>query len=222
MSSSSRQQLEAWLKTLEVRGRVLDIGGSANTLEGRVKVFEPKEYLIMDNNAEKKYHEKWNKPDIEWDINVQIPVRYLTPAIEYEDKIELVGGNLFGFKKFIDTDGSEFSYEYFDQIFMIEVSEYLYNPLQVLKNVYRLLKHGGKFYSSWHFIYPKHQPEGQDLLRYTDWGVKKLHELVGFKNIKIIPRIAENNLASFYSAERMRAIKHTNHNVIGWLVEAEK
>jgi len=53
MSSSSRQQLEAWLKTLEVRGRVLDIGGSANTLEGRVKIFEPKEYLIMDNNAEK-------------------------------------------------------------------------------------------------------------------------------------------------------------------------
>lgn len=192
MGSNSRNQLESWLKTLEVKGDVLDIGGSVQTLEGRVKSFNTKKYLIMDNNAEEKFHDKWIKPNIKWDINFPMSGTF------WNDK--------------------------FDQIFMIEVSEYLYDPYMALLNVLSMLKKGGKFYSSWHFIYPKHNPEGKDLLRYTIWGVEKLHKLAGFKDINIIPRVAENyeELFSFYSKEKMRAIKHYKHNDIGYMCEATK
>lgn len=204
MASSSRIALDNWLKTIEVRGKILDVGGSPQTLEGRVKVFEPTEYLIMDNNAEKKFHKKWHNPDIKFDIQEVI--------IDLGDE-----GIVFDY----DLPNN---FREFNQIFMIEVSEYLYDPLKALRGIYELLEKGGKFYSSWHFIYPKHQLEGQDLLRYTDWGVQKLHELSGFKDIKITPRVAENgnDLFTFYSKERMRAAKGFNHGVIGWMSEAVK
>lgn len=192
MSSSSREQLENWLKTLEVKGKVLDIGGSVQTLEGRVKNFKPTEYLIMDNGAEKDSHEKWNEPD-------------------YSVSIES-----FGNQTIADSKNK------FDQIFMIEVSEYLINPLMAVTNSHYMIKKGGKFYSSWHFVYPKHQPEETDFLRYTDWGVRKLHEIAGFKDIKITPRYAENDLAGFYRAERMRGMKGIEHNIIGYMCEALK
>lgn len=193
MSSTSRIQLEAWLKILEVKGIVLDIGGGTQTLEGRVKSFNPKEYLIMDNNAEIDYHNKWNKPHI-------------------SESIESIGSPEIAKYK-----------DYFDQIFMIEVSEYLLNPILAVTNAYFMLKKGGKFYSSFHFLYPHHNPEGKDLLRYTRWGVEKLMKLAGFRDIKITPRLAENYcVLDLYSSERMRAIKHFNHQEIGYLVEVTK
>jgi len=192
MSSSSRIALENWLSTLSVEGKVLDIGGSVQTLEGRVKSFTPSEYLIMDNGAEKDSHEKWNEPDI-------------------EENIQSCGSEKIAKYK-----------DYFDQIFMIEVSEYLINPLMAVTNAHFMLKKGGRFYSSYHQLYPKHQPEGTDYLRYTDWGVTKLHKLAGFKDIKITPRYAENDLSGFYRAERMRGMKGIEHNIIGYMVEATK
>ena len=192
MSSTSREQLERWLSNIDVIGRILDIGGSANGLKNRVKSFNPKKYLIMDNNAEKGWHEKWTEPDI-------------------KESIESFGSPKIAKYK-----------NYFNQIYMIEVSEYLINPLIAITNVYFMLKKGGKFYSSYHMCYPKHNPESKDFLRYTDWGIKKLHEIAGFKDIKITPRTTENNLAGFYSAERMRGIKGIDHNVIGYMCEAIK
>jgi len=66
MSSYSRQQLEAWLKTIEIiDGDVLDIGGSQNPLNGRLKTFTPKDYLILDLQQP---HEVKKKPDVIADI----------------------------------------------------------------------------------------------------------------------------------------------------------
>jgi len=49
MSSYSRQQLEAYLQTIDVKDvNVLDIGNSQQDLKRRLKVFEPKKYVGLD------------------------------------------------------------------------------------------------------------------------------------------------------------------------------
>ena len=194
MSSTSRVQLESWLKTVEVKnGRILDIGGSAGSIKNRLKSFQAKEYLILDNNNEEKLHEKWTQSDIVQDIN----------------KI------LFKFME-----------EYFDVVFMIEVSEYLTNPSQAFDNIFNMLKKGGKFYFSTHFVYPVHHPIKDDCLRFTKYGVVKLLKEAGFKerNIEVIPRYAERpkELLNLYNIERMRVAKEENHTEIGHMWEVKK
>ena len=201
MSSSSRIALENWLKILEVNGKVLDIGGGTQTLKGRVKVFKPDEYLIMDNNAEKNYHNKWTKADIKLDIQQ-----------------ENIYNQEINWPKY---------YSYFDQIFMIEVSEYLFNPIRALKNIYEMLNGGGKFYSSWHTLYGLHNPKGEDCLRYTKNAIKKLMNKSGFEIIEIIPRIITEEgrvwLERFYRVEGMR-LDYSDPETWneGYLVKAKK
>lgn len=62
-----RDQLEQWLKTIDVKAdRVLDIGGGALPVKDRVRSWDVKEYVIADNSLEKSKAEV----DIEWDINL--------------------------------------------------------------------------------------------------------------------------------------------------------
>lgn len=70
MSSYSRQQLEAWLKKIDIRGKVLDIGGSQKPVKGRTKSWNVTEYHIWDLENP---HEEGQKPDFVSDINVGIP-----------------------------------------------------------------------------------------------------------------------------------------------------
>jgi SAM-dependent methyltransferase len=66
MSSRSRQQLEDWLKTIEVKGHVLDIGGSQNPIDGkRCKTWGAYSYTILDLPTP---HETKKHPDISFDI----------------------------------------------------------------------------------------------------------------------------------------------------------
>jgi len=71
MSSYTRQQLEDYLKTIEIQGgKVLDVGGSQNILsEKRLKIFKPDEYKILDLEQP---HECKQKPDIVCDLNYPI------------------------------------------------------------------------------------------------------------------------------------------------------
>ena len=65
MTSRARIQLEDWLKTIDVFGNVIDIGGSQNPVKGRTKSWNVKEYKIMDLEIP---HEIKRKPDIIGDI----------------------------------------------------------------------------------------------------------------------------------------------------------
>lgn len=62
--SYTREQLERWLKTIEVKGSVLDVGGSQNPIKGRTKTWEVDDYKILD--LEQPH--KGDKPDIVADI----------------------------------------------------------------------------------------------------------------------------------------------------------
>ncbi len=113
---------------------------------------------------------------------------------------------------------------YFDQVFMIEVSEYLWNPIQAFYNANSLLKKGGVLWLSTHFIYPMHNPIEEDCLRYTRFGGIKLLEKAGFKIEAITSRMAEEmSPTQFYSAEGMRPTKgFTGHREVGYLIQAIK
>ena len=58
--SHYRNQLEDWLKKINVKGfSALDIGGGANPVKGRTKTWGVTSYHIADNDIEKTYHKEW-------------------------------------------------------------------------------------------------------------------------------------------------------------------
>lgn len=114
----------------------------------------------------------------------------------------------------------------FETIFCLEVSEYLWNPLVALKNMYFLLKPGGVLYMSFCTNYPLHNPPGIDYLRYSKNAIEKYLKEVGFKSWEITPRVATEGagaLSDFYSRERMRPMKYAKEIFdLGYMCRAVK
>jgi SAM-dependent methyltransferase len=202
MSSYTRQQLEDWLKTIEVPSgsRVLDIGGSQLPILERIKIGGGKgstEFKILDLEQP---HKCKRKPDIVCDIQESIPCNV---AVQHYSLNE----------------------NKFDIIFCIEVSEYWHDPLSAISNMRFMIKKGGILYISFHFLYPHHNPKGEDCLRYTRWGVEKLLKETGFKIEEIKHRIVKDRglLFEFYTGEGMRPTKeYEKHSDVGYLVKAIK
>jgi len=194
-----KDQLEAWLKTIDVKADyVLDIGGSANPVEKRTKSWEVEHYLIADNGSEEEYHDKWREPDFGLDLNKPKSIR------EYLQKVE---GDLF------------------DVVFCLEVFEYVRYPWHAMRNIRGKLKEGGTLYASFPAIYPVHQPVAVDSLRYTKAGIEQIMKDNVFEIKSIVPRKATKGraaLAEFYSLEGMRAAKVPEIMDIGYMVEAVK
>lgn len=197
MSSYSRQQLENWLKNIDVKAdSVLDIGGSQLPIKGRTKSWDVKECKILDIEEP---HECKVKPDLIYDLNI-----FEIPSLNKADNIN-------------------WRYD-FDIAFCIEVMEYIYNPVNALRFIKNMLKQGGILYLSTHFIYPVHNPVECDYLRYTRAGIIKLLEESGFKIEEIVPRTTRNiKLLTFLNDEKMKAARGYNkHNEIGHLIKAVK
>lgn len=66
MPSQMRIGLEKWLKTIDVQGSVVDIGGSQKLIKGRTKSWNATEYKTLDLDTP---HENSQKPDIVCDLN---------------------------------------------------------------------------------------------------------------------------------------------------------
>lgn len=88
MSSFFRQQLEDWLKTIDVKAdRVLDVGGAQLPIKGRTNSWEAQEYKILD--IEQPHG--GSKPDIVADleedevvgINEYFDVAFCLEVMEY-------------------------------------------------------------------------------------------------------------------------------------------
>lgn len=116
--------------------------------------------------------------------------------------------------------------EVYDVVFCMEVFEYIYNPFQAMKNLYKILKPGGTLFISFQFIYPHHGPWGMDYLRYTQWGVEKLLTEAGFQSWERYSRPFKRSklITEFYSGENMKHEKPHNqiHLDQGYLVKALK
>jgi len=192
-----REQLSEYLSKLTIKeDRVLDVGGAANPVKNQVKKYNVKEYMILDNKAEQDLSEEWHIPDIVWNIDLDISKCY----------------ELENYKN------------YFDQIYMLEVMEYLKNPYQAFKNIYTLLKPRGIFIFSAPFIYPLHSPKEIDYTRYTKSKIISLLDDTGFTLLNLYPRMAKNPqlLKEFFIKEGMHMAKGEDHGIIGWIGEAIK
>lgn len=206
MSSYTREQLEDWVKSIKIPSvsKVLDIGGSQNPIKHRIaEKGEASEYRVLDIEQP---HECKQKPDIVMDINYPYDMFW-----DEDDKSSWKEEGL--------------QLERYDYVFCLEVSEYLWNPYQALRNINWFLKHGGILYMSFHFIYPQHNPVKDDCLRYTPAGVDKLLIESGFKVLEHKHRIANNysNLMNLFAVEKMKFSRDTNlHNVVGSLITAQK
>ncbi len=193
MSSYTRNQLEEWVKNIDVKAdRVLDIGGSQLPIKGRTKSWDVKDYKILDLEQP---HECKVKPDIITDLN------------------DIITDKTFD--------------NYFDVAFCLEVMEYMWMPGIALNNIKHLLKKGGILYISFHFIYPMHNPNGKDYLRYTRWGVEKLLKETGFEIDRDFSKsrlaIDFRGLMGWFRSEKMRPSNdYYLHNEVGYLVKAIK
>jgi len=141
-----------------------------------------------------------NKSDISHDLNI------FSPAEE-----------LFSFNR----------ERHFELIFCLEVFEYIWNPYNAIANLHNWLKPNGTLVVTFPTIYPLHNPEGIDYLRYSkEWIVKIMQGRFDFKQLDILPRVATNgraDLASFYKNEQMHARKGTEDIFdIGYIVKAKK
>lgn len=218
--SSFRDQLETWVKGLEiVANTVIDVGGGQKPMTKRsIKKWDVKSYYILDNDPE-------FKPDLLVDMNKTFEESgYMSPqnfgsgngngiCIRPEEDVDRC------FSKFEDAIRA-------DVVLALEVSEYIYAPLQFHRNIWNLLKDNkSRAYISYCTIYPLHPPEGIDYLRYSKNAIIKYLEIAGFKSWKIIPRVATDteSLSRFYRNEGMRPMKNTRDIFnIGYLVEAWK
>ena len=114
----------------------------------------------------------------------------------------------------------------FDQLFCLEVFEYIWNPVHAMENLVYFLKDKGIAYISFPTIYPVHNPPGIDYMRYTKFGIERLLTIAGFNTWEITPRVATNgikDLSSFYSQEAMHPMKNTSMIYdLGYMVKAIK
>lgn len=69
--------------------------------------------------------------------------------------------------------------ESYDHIICTQVMEHIPEPGEMLAEFYRLLKPGGRLWLSAPLFYPEHQTP-YDYYRYTQYGLRYLHEKAGF------------------------------------------
>jgi SAM-dependent methyltransferase len=74
----------------------------------------------------------------------------------------------------------------FDAVLCTQVLEHLEWPRESVKEMYRVLKPGGKIYMTVPMAHPEHQVP-YDFFRYTSYGLKSICKHAGFQEIKVTP-----------------------------------
>ena len=82
-------------------------------------------------------------------------------------------------------DGKKIPFEdnHFDSVFSSEVFEHVFNIDEVLPEIYRVVKPGGKLLFTCPFSWPEHEVP-YDFARYSSFGIKHIIEKAGFKIIE--------------------------------------
>jgi len=83
---------------------------------------------------------------------------------------------------FYDGKIIPFSNNYFDSIFSTEVFEHIFNAEEIIPELKRVLKPGGKMLITCPFAFPEHEIP-VDFARYSSYGIRNLFEKHGFKTI---------------------------------------
>ena len=87
--------------------------------------------------------------------------------------------------KFYDGKKIPFADEYFDNVFSSEVFEHVFNIDELLGEINRVLKRGGKLGFTCPFVWDEHE-QPFDYARYTSFAVEHLLTSNGFSLVKLI------------------------------------
>lgn len=208
-----REQLENWLKTIRVKtDRVLDLGGASNPVRTRVASWEVEECVFFDNGKEEAKVE-YIPFDLNLPIEEQLEGYGLAKLLEDIDKLE--------------EDKTKMPNPFrFDAVFCLEVFEYIYDPVQAIRNIWKLMNDDSVAYISFPAIYPVHQPVEIDYLRYTKQAIMQYLTKQGFTQIEVTAREAtkgRDELRLFYMNEGMHPVRNSELPYhIGYLVKARK
>lgn len=71
MPSKWRIEIESWLKTIEVTGLVLDIGGAEKPVRGRTKTWDVENYTVADKHEYIENGKVMREESVVWDFNEQ-------------------------------------------------------------------------------------------------------------------------------------------------------
>lgn len=204
--SKSREQLNEYLKQINIEGKqVLDIGVQDKPTS-RLCQGTPKKYVTLDIDGQ------WN-PDLVEDLNDDF-VHESYMGLKFE-----AGFDHPNPLKMINT---------YDVIFCIEVLEHCWNPVQAVENISKLLKPDGMAYISTPLINPHH--DYVDYLRYTNEWYRDVLPKFGFDSVVIHERTAtagKGLLDAFFRTEGLRVSKirpeYGKYTFpIGYFVEARK
>ncbi|MGQ3685113.1 MAG: class I SAM-dependent methyltransferase [Candidatus Loosdrechtia sp.] len=82
-------------------------------------------------------------------------------------------------------DGKVFPFQdnEFDSVIVNEVFEHVFNPVEFLHEIYRVLKPGGSLLMTVPFVWDEHE-QPHDFARYTSYGLRHLLEKSGFEIIE--------------------------------------
>lgn len=92
------------------------------------------------------------------------------------------GQDMYGARPDVFADGAHlpFSDSCFDSVFCLEVLEHVKEPAQVMQEISRVLKPGGRAWISMPFLYPLHDAPF-DFQRYTAYGLRRDAEQAGLE-----------------------------------------
>ncbi len=81
---------------------------------------------------------------------------------------------------FYDGKNIPFAENTFDSVFSSEVFEHVFNLEEILAEIYRVMKPGGRLLFTCPFAWPEHEVP-YDFARYSSFGIKHIIEKAGFK-----------------------------------------
>jgi hypothetical protein len=117
---------------------------------------------------------------------------------------------------------------HYDMVFCLEVFEYVFDPIVALGNISYFMKDGsGHAWVTFPTLYPLHNPEGIDYLRYQRDSIEQLAEQCCLHVEEVIPRMPTKEgvetLGRFYSGEGFHARKYTSDiYALGYIVRFRK
>lgn len=192
MASKWRMELEGWLRTIDVAGSVLDVGGAQRPVKGRTKSWDVDDYIVMDVNHE---------PDEYRDISGSVTSWSTEPMITIVEEARPM--------------------KTYENVFCLETIMYTVNPVTAISNLC-LFTERNLYISNPLEGYPETKPKGTDMHRlFPNWWKYWLTELgMKIEYMRVVAPMMSNN--QFAEAVSREGYKVSRPHASGILIHATK
>ncbi len=95
----------------------------------------------------------------------------------------------------------------FDAVVTFNTFEHLHDPFQAAREIYRVLKPGGRLFLHTAFLQPVHEPP-HHYYNATEYGVRRWFEAFDIKNVVVSTNFNPAFVLAWLSCEMLEAVKH--------------